>query len=47
MKLGPMRGYPTEKAYLAAASLKAGRSLTESEKSFLASKGRIASFGVQ
>jgi hypothetical protein len=47
MKLGPMRSYPTEKAFLAAAALKAGRSLTDQEKVFLAAKGRIASFGVQ
>jgi len=46
MTLGPVSSYATEKVFLAAASLKAGRSLTASEKSFLKWKGHIASFGV-
>lgn len=43
MQVGPSSNYPSEKSFLAACEIRAGRSITDHEKNFLIRKGRIAS----
>src|SRR5690606_24230110 len=43
MAVGPVKGYPSRKSFLAACSIHLKKSVSESEKEFLIRKGRIAS----
>lgn len=44
MKIGSISKFPSEKSFVAACAMKAGRSITADEAKFLLWKGRIASF---